>query len=102
MPQERAAAGGEGRLIGRRIGKKLKHDASSHSKHACVALDFRSLTTALSVRKKDHRGCGRQMPFAALWRQGTEHGSRLIIHIQNPLVNSRRRAQFQWGEATER
>ena len=51
-----------------RYGKELKHDESSVSHRACAALDSLSLTTALSVRKKDQGATGRNPfgdPFAA-------------------------------------
>jgi hypothetical protein len=67
----------------------LKHDESSISHRACAALDSRSLTTALSVRKKT-KGPRAATRLAAPWRQGTETGSAFIVFPTISTVNSQR------------
>ena len=70
-------AGADRWLTGGRYGKELKHYSSSHSTHACAALDSLAVTGALFVRGKD---------------QGAATGSGLIVFPAVSAVNSQRLA----------
>jgi len=100
MTRQWPAAGTDRSLVGRRHGKELKHHASSHSHRACPALDPLSLTTGLSVPKKQG-GTGATC-VAAPWRQGTETDSGFIVLPPTGTVNSQRRAPTEGWSGRER